>query len=351
MAENSTIAENFTSNLTCEDTPFYQPIYSIVAAVSVVSGFVSLMASCFVIFILVIFKKWRFFTQRLILYLAIAAAAKAMAVIVQRVDYENQTSAFYYRFCTFGGFFSQVTSVMVINAIMAITMSLLYTAFRKKAPENYEPLVLLLVFLAPLVFSWIPFIHHAYGRAGPWCWIRSTDHITCETFRFGQVLQFVLFYIPLYLVLLVLMVLYAILLVKLHLDKRKWRGKFDTDAEWLRKVRARQILPLIFLPVVFFALYFPLAFNRIYDFIDPDHPQLALWFIAAALFPLEGGGVAIVVTLDPKTRRRLRIPSIKAALRDFLKNSSGVVVEYPLQDKEQLHETLLVNDRVPGETP
>lgn len=330
----------------CEDNPFYRPIYATVAAVAAVSGFVSLIASCFVIFIIVLFKKWQFFTQRLILYLAIVAAMKSSATILQRVDYDNQVSAFYNGFCIFGGFYSQVTSWMVLNVIITITVSLLVTAFSNKPPEKYEPLFLVLIFVVPFTFNWIPFIKQAYGRAGPWCWIRSVERVTCEGFTFGKVLQFTLFYVPLYAILLVLMTMYGIVLVKVHRNRKKWTGKFNPDAERLRKVTKRQILPLILFPLIYFFLYLPLLVNRIHDFVDPDNPNSALWFIAAALFPLEGGGVAIVFTLDPKTRRRLRAVSVKAALMDFRRSSK--VEEYPMRNVEaevQLNELLLAEQR------
>lgn len=335
-------ADNSTA--LCEDTPFYRPIYARVAAVAAVSGFVSLVASCFVIFVIIFFKKWRFFTQRLILYLAIVAAIESSATILQRVDYENQVSDFYNGFCIFGGFYSQVTSWMGLNVIITITVSLLVTAFSNKPPEKYEPLFLVLIFLVPFTFNWIPFIKQTYGRAGPWCWIRSVDPVTCERFRFGQVLQFTLFYVPLYVVLLVLMIMYGIVLVKVHRNTKKW--KFNPNADRLRKVTTRQIIPLILFPLIYFLLYLPLVINRVYDFIDPDNPKPALWFIAAVLFPLEGGGVAIVFTLDPKTRRRLRAVNIRAALTYFgSSSSSSKVEEYPMRNVEaevRLNELLLV---------
>ena len=335
---------NLTENLTfgCEDSPFYRPIYSVVAALAAVSGFVSLLASCFVIFVIVLFKKWRFFTQRLILYLAIVAALKSSATILQRVDYRNESAQFYRGFCIFGGFYSQVTTWMILNVIVTITVSLLVTAFRNKPPEKYEPFFLVFIFLVPITFNWIPFIHLSYGRAGPWCWIRSEDPVSCEKFRFGQLLQFTLLYIPVYVILLILMVLYGIVLVRVHRNQKKWTGRFNPAAETLRKITARQILPLILFPFVFIVLYFPLLVNRIHGFIDPENPLPALWIVGAILFPLEGGGVAIIFALDPKTRRRLRVASIKAAFSDFMKNK--VVKEYPVQNVEsevQLNELLL----------
>ena len=47
--------------------------YTKVAIVHVISGSISLLVCCAVIALIVFFKKWKFFGQRLILYLAVTA--------------------------------------------------------------------------------------------------------------------------------------------------------------------------------------------------------------------------------------------------------------------------------------
>ena len=58
----------------------------VVGGLNAASGFVSLLASCFVIALVVLFKKWQFFTQRLVLYLAISVAFQSIAAMIIKVD-------------------------------------------------------------------------------------------------------------------------------------------------------------------------------------------------------------------------------------------------------------------------
>ena len=152
--------------------PFDDQLFAIVGAVAAVSGFLSLLAGSFIAFIIVLFRKYRFFSQRLILYLAITTIIKSMSVISQRVDYTNQRTTGLNHFCVFSGFFSQTSSWMILNAVISITLSLLIAAFFNKQQEKLELIFLFFIFIFPITFTWIPFIQSAYGESGAWCWKR-----------------------------------------------------------------------------------------------------------------------------------------------------------------------------------
>lgn len=327
------------SNASNCSNPFDDSIYAWVAGVAAVSGLISLLACCFIIFIIVLFKKWKFFSQRLILYLAITAALLSLAMVLQRVDYANQDSAHYNNFCVFAGFLSQISGWMVLDAVICIQIFLLLTVFTEQQPEKYEQAFLVLIFLFPITFNWIPFIHLTYGRAGAWCWIRSKDDDTCELFRFGQVLQLVLWYIPLYILMFLLIILYAVVLIKLRSMKKKWTGDFDPRTMKKRKQMAREAIPLIIYPLIFFVLNIPPFINRIHGAANPNDPEPALWFISAIMFPLQGGAIALGFSLDPETRKRLNVNNFRAAFGEFC---GSKVKEYPVaaecedENKEKL---------------
>ena len=323
---------------------FDKHIYAIVAAVAAVAACISLLACFFVIFIIILFKKWRFFTQRLILYLAITAALKASATILQRVDYENQSSTPYRNFCVAAGFYSQVTAWMVLMAVLTITLALLVTSFSSKPLCKYEPFFLFMIFLFPLTFNWIPFIQSSYGKSGPWCWIRSNTG--CNTLRFGLALQFILWYVPLYSIMIVLLILYIMVLCKLKQARRKWTGSYNPHTQQLKEVANSKIIPLLSFPLIFFILNIPIFINRVNELANRD-PSVPLWFISSALFPFEGGAIAVAFSLDPQTRQRLTVANIKASFRDFTR-SHDVVSDYPIEEvgtEARLEEVLLQGRR------
>lgn len=66
---------NFSS---CSDqlSDVEERVFVIIAGLNVVFGFISLLASCLVIALVILFKKWQFFTQHLVLYLAISVGLR-----------------------------------------------------------------------------------------------------------------------------------------------------------------------------------------------------------------------------------------------------------------------------------
>ena len=324
------MTEDLPSYSNC--SPFARHEYAIAAGLHAASGFVSLLASCFVIFLIVLFKKWRFFTQRLVLYLATSVALLSITATVIRVDYNNETSDFYVRFCQFSAFALQNTSWMELMAVASITLYIFECAFFSKRTDRFEPVYLFFIFAFPLLFNWIPFINKSYGRAGAWCWIRNQEYLTCERFVFGQVLQFVLWYVPIYVILIILIGLYVTVLIKIHwYDRHKWTGSYKLEDEHHDTQMSKEIRSLLRYPLIYFiANLFPL-FNRIHGLARPNYPNLALWILAAILFPLQGGFMALAFTLDSDTRRRLKWVHIKAAAKELCQKTGNDIKEYPIQ--------------------
>lgn len=313
--------------------PYDSNDYANVAAASAVSALVSLVAGTFVISVIMLLEKWRYFSQRLILYLAIAAILTSVSTILHRVDYDNQTSSFYRRFCAMGGFLEQITSWIFLNANSAITVYLFANVVAKVNTERLEPLYLAFIFFFPFTFNWIPFIKSSYGRSGAWCWIRSDDTDTCESYAFGQYLIFVLWYVPLYITLFILISLYLVILVRLHRASKEWTRNPTKEARKLQKKSQHDVLPLMAYPLIYFGLSVPPLVNRIYTLVNPGSPELILWYISALSFPLEGGLIAVAYTLDPGTRKRLTWKHIRAALGRCVsrRGRKDGIMEYPIE--------------------
>lgn len=320
------VNENFT-NSTGPCSPFAGRDYAIVAAISSASALVSVILCTGVIVLMVLFKKYHFFIQRLILYLTIVALAEAIAVTLHRVDYNGANSATE-GFCVFIGFVDQTTSWAILIAISCITVNLMLNAIFHKRTEKFEKIYFILIFVFPITFNWIPFIELAYGSAGAWCWIRS-ENKDCSSFTFGVVLRFVLWYVPLYVILIILTVIYIIILYKITKDRRRWDGKFDPESQQLKEQMQKEVKPLIVYPLIYLLINVVPLINRIHNTVSPNNPELALWILHALLFPLQGGIIAIAFTLDPQTLRRLRPRQIWAACQDCCGKKG--IHEYPIE--------------------
>jgi len=312
-------------------SPFSDKIYSIIPAVTAVVGFFSLLASLFTIFVIILFKQHKIFNQRLILYLAITTAMFSVCVVIQRVDYQQETGKFYTGFCVFSGFLNQVSSWMILSAVTCITLSLIIRAFFQRDPESLDKLSVLLIFVFPFTFNWIPFIREAYGKSGAWCWIRSLDKCMEEVFLFGKTLQLVLWYIPLYLVILVQIVLFVLVTVKLFRYK-----KYSTIGEYVPYNRKdqqeliKEAMPMLSYPVIYFIVnIFPLV-NRIYGYINPTSPSPVIWFLSGIFLPLIGILVALAYCLDPQNRRRLNRANFREAFTSIWSGRRYSVFEYSI---------------------
>ena len=322
-------------NTSCpqDPPPYTRHEYAIVAGLSAASAFISLLASCFIISLIVLFKKWRFFAQRLVLYLAISVLLESISTIIHRVDYNNETSDFYVRFCQFSAFVEHNTSWMELMAVVSITLYIFVCAVFSKRTDRLELVYLFFIFVFPILFNWIPFTVNGYGRAGAWCWIRNENIFTCEEFVAGQVLQFVLWYVPLYVILIILIGLYVTILIKIHwYDRRKWTGSsYNDDDKHLHTQMSKEIRSLLWYPFIYFMINLIPLINRIHGLAKPNNPSLTLWILAALLFPIQGGFIALAFTLDPDTRKRLKWMHIKAAAKELCRKSGKTVSEYPAE--------------------
>ncbi len=301
-------------------SPFDSSDYTIVAALSSATSAISFLACLFMIAVIIIYKKYLFFTQRLILYLALAAIISAfftMLHIVQRVS-PNWV-------CVSTAYLDQTASWSVLIAVVCITINLALVVLFHRNTERFEIAYVLFIFVFPLSYSWIPFINEAYGRAGAWCWIRSEDD-NCHNWTYGSVLQLILWYLPLYVLFAIIMVVYIIILVKLRRDRRRWTGNFDPTAKKTEKMIQKEVRPLLWFPFIYLLLYLIPLINRIQD-AATDEPVLALWILTALLFPLQGGFVTLAFTLDPDTFKRLRWSEFRAAVTRMWKKD---IREYPL---------------------
>lgn len=267
-----------------------------VAIVTAVASALTLLVCLVVIILIIVLKKYKFFSQRLILYITITVVLAQSATVLHKIDYENQKSDFYEGFCVFGGFITQLTGWIWLNGLTSTTIYLFLRVMNKNT-ERYEWLYFFYIFFFPFLINWIPFIKNTYGKAGVYCWIRSFDTTTCTAHPFGQALQFALFYVPLYVILAVLSILYIVILIKVKQTKKRLKGTTDFNSKVKVKIVGAELRSLVAYPMVFIILSIPLLINRIYSSIYPRQPSLFLWYASGLSIPLQGLITAMIFVL------------------------------------------------------
>ena len=316
------------SNLTTESgscSPYASDHYVAVAILAACTGGVSAAASLLVVFGILISKKYLFFIQRLILYLSVAVFLNSLSVVLrlQRVAaLGGGQDESLHPLCVFTAFADQTTSWSTLIAISCISCCLLLNVVLLRPMESLEKLYVVLIFVFPLTFNWIPFINNYYGEAGAWCWIRNQDE-NCQSVKFGNHLRFIFWYIPLYVFLVVVLIMYFYILYRVRKLSRQWEGKFDPASKVAKSKMVKEFRPLIWYPLIYLIWGIFPTMNRIHGAFS-DEPSLTLWILHAFFSPLRGGFIALAYALDGQTVRRL--------LRDrcaIFRRCKSHVTEYP----------------------
>ena len=304
---------------------FATPEFVNVAIVRGVLSSVSLLMCSGALLLIAVLKRWRVFSQKLIIYLLTSAALASIGGIIS-VDFGHRVSPALHGFCMFSAFTQQVTTWMLQNAIFAVTIYLFVLIVLDYNTDKYKWVYVFGIFIIPLLVNWIPFLQSAYGRSGVWCWIRNIDEETCDDFRFGRYLQFFLFYAPIYLLLFIGSILYVIIFIDISRKQRKPDWVTGQEMQIRLKTMKSELLSLAAYPVIFAVLNLPLIINRVYFLRHPEQPILALWYFSALFGPLEGIFTAIAFTVGTKTWQNFSCRKFWAAFK-----KDRLIERYPLE--------------------
>ena len=316
----------------CSEFGEKQDIVLVVITVTVAG--ISFMCCLGVLLLIILFKKYLFFTQRLTMYLVIAAM---LTSLVRCINIPYISDGVY---CKVTGFLDQYMSSCFLIAIAVFTIDISLQAIFSLNTKKVEVLYPVLIFLLPSLYCWLPFCYDAFGVAGPWCWIITIEkeEDNCERFINGFYLALGLFYVPYFIVLSTLLVLVLAMLYVLYLRRHDYVASVDSLTARNRTSLRRELRVLILYPMLVIILnIIPLA-TRLHDYIRQnnthDKVAFALWIVNSVVAPSEGIFIALVFIRDPEMRKRMTFSHVKAALLEVCSmHSHGRVTEYPAEIK------------------
>ena len=301
------------SSYFCEPLLLFESIpYKAVAVVSSLVGLFSLICSSVVVLMILCTKKYRVFHQQFTLHLAVAVTAHSLVYTIDLVDLAGQRELTTH-YCRFIGFIELYTSWVELLSIASITLNLILLSVYEKEVDKLHAFHILVVYLLPLFWCWIPFAAGAYGVRGPWCGIR-VHNITCDVFLTGILMRFALWQIPLYVFFFPFFVISSVV-VFVTFKKRveHWEGPcHQPEAKKGRHKIFREIKPLLLFPLIYLLLKLPLLISQLYEAVRPLEPQIMLWILEAIFCPFAGAMVAVMYGLDPQTRSKLRRCQLKS---------------------------------------
>ena len=288
----------------------------------------STVACILVFFIIVIFKKYTCQTQRLILYLTIAVFLLNLGYIVRGFGYNQVKPGL---FCSAIAFYTQYTGGCILIAVLCITIEMfIHSGIFQEQNLHFDKFYFPAIFLLPLVVDWIPFINHAYGPTKTWCWIRNQDLDTCDSFLFGTILQYALWFAPVFIAIILGMTLYIIAYITITRQSGTYTAVLDPTNVHRRNETLAEISQYKWYPLVFLAFNgIPFVARVIVDVHPRSQSTFILWVIAAIVQAIQGCVIAAIFTLDPVTRERLRPRSIAAAIKHNILNYEDAQ-DYPI---------------------
>lgn len=278
--------------------------FIIVSAIIISFSLTSLMLSLFVAATILVYKKYKIPTQKLVLYLCIAAGlhatARSLAAGAHLVHLNPKTFSIY---CAASGFAFQHTASIFLLALLVIYVDMYLRIVKHKDTAHFHIFYILIIFVSPILLNWIPFIESSYGEIGPWCWIRDTNNDSnCTQHVLGFVFQIGLGYAPVLVGCCVALALYTLMVRQLHL--LKYTGKHDPQMEQLRKQLLKEatssflIYPWIFL--IFNTIVFACkvaAFT-----LGHSHSNIIVpWSIDAGIGSIQGGIAVVIFGLNFET--------------------------------------------------
>eukprot|EP00003_Mantamonas_plastica_P025650 TRINITY_DN5075_c0_g1_i4.p1 TRINITY_DN5075_c0_g1~~TRINITY_DN5075_c0_g1_i4.p1 ORF type:complete len:323 (-),score=61.33 TRINITY_DN5075_c0_g1_i4:60-1028(-) len=262
-----------------------------------VASSLSLIGCIATIFLIVVFERHRVAHIRIILFMMVAAAGKSASTLMGDVR-DHPVLCDVQAFTT--QFFDWAT--MIYTCCISFNV---YQVIVNKNLEvgKFEGWYHAVSWLVALLFACLPLIDDHYGESGPWCWITRE--------RDGDLWRFLLFYVPLIIFFVYILVTYILIVraVKKDPDVSVHRSFRERDSG-IKEVELQVLRRLRAYPLVFLLIWtFPLV-NRMNDWINPGKPSLFLVFAHACTAPLQGFAYSLVYGLDSDTMSRMRYFSV-----------------------------------------
>ncbi|XP_045166198.2 cyclic AMP receptor-like protein A [Mercenaria mercenaria] len=266
------------------------------------SSMLSIAGSLLTLGIVVLFKKYKEFTQRMIANLSLASMLVGISYLLD--EFEEHASPL----CMLQGAlmtFSIWSNMMWIVCIIAnlYRRVIVGVDWRRK-----EILITVTCWTIPLIMMSLPFVGDMYGPAGVWCWIKND-----VAWRFGiwyiwNILSIVVFFF--------VMVHIVYTLLKAVNEQRS-----DLGVLRVQTLHA-DIRILRMYPVVYFVVnIFPII-GRIQDALYGYSFEVLL--LQTLFGPLHGAAIALVFVLDRKTAKLLNVKDLRKAVGNWRKSKTQI---------------------------
>lgn len=272
-------------------------------AVKQIVSSLELVGSLFIIFVIWLFKTYKYFNQRLILALSVAALGESISILMTGVPQDRgplcQTQAWLLTYFVLG----------VLFWVCCITFNI-WRATRGDRAKRLERYYHMISWGVPLIFASLPFSQDVYGPAGPWCWIAG-DVENSAIWRMAT------YYIPLFICIIGLFTVCMFILITHRRQAQRWQGVYSRNnatEHQQRQLWMKDVKSLMAYPVIYFLLSLAPFIHRVYNIVS-SKPNFTLILLHVISIPLTGLINAFAFGWNKETLRRLNRDNFKVALQ------------------------------------
>lgn len=304
-------SDNMSNNSSDTDSSCFPTAnqLDIIAWVSIGTGGVSLISCIVILFIAILFQKYRSTTQRVILYLAITVLLNSLLYMLHgiRTKVDGSKNG---PFCTTVAFLDQVVNWMEFLAISCLTFDLFVkSVFLKFRTEKYELVYMIVIFILPFSFNWIPFIHNTYGFGGTNCWIKQYHDMDCsKRNNFGFALRFAIYWIPFYILMAIVIVAYFIAVIKARRRISQYSALPSYGEQAMKELLLFEVRQYRLYPFIMTFIFSLGIISRVAEAVNHTSDFFELRIFHVIVMAIQGPVIGIVFTLDYDTRKQIRNP-------------------------------------------
>ena len=294
-----------------DDKQFWE--FQIITGLSIFTGVLTVICGIIVLTVLILFKKYHFHNQRLIMYLnvcviiqGIVSATNVNTLLPAAVDLEAIQDS---TLCSVYGFLNNYAIYIQLLMIWWITIDIfLLSVFRIHVSNKFEMVQIFTTFFLPLTFLWIPLLSqiNQYGPDGPICDIQIIDYSSCERIHTGTVTWVVLRLIPLVLSMITIISLYIIVIVKLKKERNQYKGVYDPSHQKEVDDLIKRTRVLLAYPIIYFLFSIPNVIKHFSEFFNNEQEFIAFFALSVLASNLRGAAISLAFTFDCATLGRLK---------------------------------------------
>ena len=261
----------------------------------------SMAVALLTMLLIVLFKKYRDSFQRMILNLALAAVCYSFAMCIADIAHQPTT------ICKVQGTLLTLFGWNCCLWIVAIMLNMYFMIVLSIYMKQYEKLLTVFSWGFPCLVAGIPLLRDMFVPAGAWCLVRND-----LTWRFG------ILYFPRIVTFVVMVV--ATLRIIAIININKLQNNSVASAASLDNIKD-DIKMLRIYPLVCFGMNLPSIIDGLYNAIatTEEHSRYSFVLLLAHILcePLVAAVIAIIYTLDKKTRKRLNVADIREAIESW----------------------------------